>query len=67
MGIASYSLGLKRPGRDPGTRLHGEHSDNLLYTADFAQSNTSSPCPVMSVRFAIQHNRRCIMGKTLVK
>ena len=33
MGIGSYSLGLKRPGRDPGTRLHGEHRDNLIYTA----------------------------------
>ena len=67
MGIGSCSLGLKRPGREPGTRLHGEHSDNSLYTADFAQSNTSSRRPVMSVRFAIQQSRRCMMGKTLVK
>jgi hypothetical protein len=54
VGIGSSSVGLKRPGHEPGKRLHGKHSDNLLYTADFAQSNTSSRHPLMSGRFATQ-------------
>lgn len=67
VGIGGSFVGLKRSEREPGTHLHGEHSDSSLYTADFAQRNTSSRRPVISARFAMQHNRRCMMGKTLVK
>ena len=62
-------MGLKRPGREHGARVHGEHSDDLLYvyTADFAQNNTICRRPVLSLRFPTEQNRRCMMGKTLVK